>query len=152
MLFFRRLRSVPLWLLAFTPSVAPQQPNEYFNGQHPLMESRIFGASANFRNEALEESDGRYPLPFRLLVVGDDHAHGCGWKSFPPDYSYANCSSLDEGFRVRLLQQLRAATELEIIAVGTKENPPVSPVVGRLHLIWSNCALVCLCRHTINRS
>jgi hypothetical protein len=133
MFSLRRLCSLSVWLLAFIPSVAPQQPNEYFSGQNPLMESRIFGASANFRNEALEKSDGRYPLPFRLLVVGDDHAHGCGWKSFPPDYSYANCSSLDEGFRVRLLKQLRSATKLEIVAVGTKENPPVSPVVSRLH-------------------
>jgi hypothetical protein len=125
-----RLRRLLVWLSVAIPLVAPQQPNAYFRGQHPLMESRIFGASANFRNEALETTNGRYPLPFRLLVVGDDHAHGCGWKSYPPDYAYANCSSLDQGFRVGLLQQLRANTELEIVAVGTKENPPVSPVVS----------------------
>jgi hypothetical protein len=94
-----------------------------FGFQNPRMESRVFGAAANIRNQALEGTPARYPGPFRLLVAGDDHVHGCGFKSFPPLYSYANCSDLDEGFRVSLVKQVREATSYEVHAVGSRRTP-----------------------------
>lgn len=88
------------------------------------MESRIHGASANFRNEKMEMDDTRYPEPFRFLFAGDDHSHGCGWKSFPPEYSFANCSSRDEGFRLGAIRSIRQSSGRKIVTVGSKRNPP----------------------------
>ena len=126
----------PLALLVATALTATgQQGANYFRGQNPLVESRIYGASANFRNRALETTATRYPEPFRLLFAGDDHSWGCGYKSYPPAYSYANCSGLDEGYRVGTMRLLREATGINIISVGSKEAPPVrEPVV----YAWGN--------------
>jgi lysophospholipase L1-like esterase len=96
---------------------------KYFKGPNPRHESRIFGSSGNFRSEELESSQPRYPEPFRLLIAGDDHAHGCGWKSYPPSYDFDNCSSFDEGFRVELVQQIQERTGIEVITVGSFHNP-----------------------------
>jgi len=57
--------------------------NEFFRGPKPKQESRIFGSSGDFRSKDKESTEPRFPAPFRLLIVGDDHAQGCGWKSFP---------------------------------------------------------------------
>jgi hypothetical protein len=98
--------------------------------------SRIFGASANFRNEQLEVDHTRYPEPFRFLFVGDDHSHGCGWKSYPPDYSFANCSSRDEGFRLGAVRAIRQSAGRKIVTVGSKRNPPDGPEDSSLHESW----------------
>ena len=125
---------VALTIVAVLPLAAPQQPAAFFNAQNPRMESRIFGASANFRNQALEVNRARYPEPFRLLIAGDDHAAGCGWKSYPPHYSYQNCSAeFDEGFRIGVVNQIRAATGFEINTVGSQEGPLAAPAFARRH-------------------
>ena len=120
-----RARGVRLLMVLMVSVIidAQQRGDAFFRFQNPRMESRVFGASANFRNQALEGTPARYPEPFRLLLAGDDHVHGCGFKSYPPDYTFANCSDLDEGFRVSLVRQIRAATGFEINAVGSRRHP-----------------------------
>jgi hypothetical protein len=98
--------------------------------------SRIFGSSANFRNEQLETENTRYPEPFRLLFVGDDHSHGCGWKSLPPDYTFSNCTTVDEGFRLQAIRAVRQSTNRKVVTVGSKRNPPQAPEDSSRHESW----------------
>ena len=63
-----RLLICLLFLLRFT--VEAQRPASYFAGNKPLLESRVFGQSANFRDEKLERDKSfRYPQPWRLLIA-----------------------------------------------------------------------------------
>jgi len=70
------------------------------------------------------------------LFAGDDHSHGCGWKSFPPDYTYANCSIRDEGFRLGAIRSIRQSSGREIVTVGSKRTPPDAPEDTSRHESW----------------
>jgi hypothetical protein len=113
--------------------VSAQHTAEYFRGPQPKQESRIFGSSGDFRKKEYESIEPRYPEPFRFLIVGDDHAQGCGWKSFPPSYSFDNCTEFDEGFRIELVSKIRERTGIEIETVGSFQHPKSIAATSSLH-------------------
>lgn len=118
-------KAFPLALALLTMQGRCQELSAYAaRGQHPKMESRIYGSSSNHRNRQLEFAPQDSPEPWRLLIVGDNLALGCGSKAYPPTYALSACTSLDTGFRAELLERLRVSSQATIVSVGCNTTTP----------------------------
>lgn len=117
--------AIPIFILsgAGIPAALSQRSASYFRGQHPLMESRIYGSSSTARDREKEASPNNVNGVWRLLFLGDGLTHGCGSKSYPPYYSQGECTDMDAGFRGALLAHLREDTGFQIQSVGDYNHP-----------------------------